>query len=32
MKSEKSINKTEGIFLILFYILFIFIEIMLSHI
>lgn len=32
MKSEKSINKTEGIVLILFYILFIFTEIMLSHI
>ncbi|MFA5070879.1 MAG: hypothetical protein WC511_00735 [Candidatus Pacearchaeota archaeon] len=32
MKSEKSINKIEGIFLVLFYILFIFIEIMLSYI
>lgn len=32
MKSERSINKTEGILLILFYILFIFIEIMLSYI
>ncbi|MCK9568112.1 sodium:calcium antiporter [Candidatus Pacearchaeota archaeon] len=32
MKTGKSINKIEGIFLILFYILFIFIEIMLSYI